>query len=215
MVQKYSDEEMLYGIEVAREGTTTDAGAAGGDSLIDTALIGMGANSFEGMTVVVYPGDPARVDSFGIPSGGFNNGTGEITLSHAYKGGQIPAGAPYAILVARAAITGVEVAPEATGTFSFDETNAGEQTAFTVAITARSKIGGIWIDMANITQNTTIRVKHQIDGANYRTFTTLPWLTTDDDGVLVGPFTAYRNVQVSLQCGGGGGGSVDVPYAVV
>ena len=104
---------------------------------------------------------------------------------------------------------------QATGTFVFNEADAGDQTAFTLAITARSKIGGIWLDMVNVTQDTTIRVKHQIDGANYRTFETNAWVTTDEDGVLITGFTAYRNVQVSLQCGGGGAGNVNVPYALV
>jgi len=104
---------------------------------------------------------------------------------------------------------------ETTGTFSFDETSALEQTVFTLTITARAKVGGIWLDLTNVTQDLTIRVKHQIDGANYRTFQTSSWATTDDDGVLIEGFTAYRNVQVSLQCGGGGAGSVNIPYAVV
>jgi len=104
---------------------------------------------------------------------------------------------------------------ELIGTFSFDETGAGEQTVFTLTITARSKLGGIWLDFTNVTQDLTIRVKHQIDGANYRTFQTSSWTTTDDDGVLIEGFTAYRNVQVSLQCGGGGAGNVNIPYAVV
>lgn len=104
---------------------------------------------------------------------------------------------------------------EAIGTFVFDEANIAEQTAFTLTIPARAKIGGIWLDMVNITQDITIRVKHQVDGANYRTFETNAWVTTDEDGVLITGFTAYRNVQVSLQCGGGGAGNVNVPYAVV
>lgn len=104
---------------------------------------------------------------------------------------------------------------EATGTFAYDETNAAEQTAFTLAIAARAKIGGIWLDLVNVTQDTTIRVKHQIDGANYRTFQTGSWTILDDDGILITGFTAYRNVQVSLQCGGGGAGPVNVLYAVV
>jgi len=104
---------------------------------------------------------------------------------------------------------------EIIGTFSFDETNAGEQTVFTLTITARTKIGGIWLDFTNVTQDLTIRVNHQIDGANYRTFQTSSWTTTDDDGVLIEGFTAYRNVQLTLQCGGGGAGNVDIPFAVV
>ena len=104
---------------------------------------------------------------------------------------------------------------ETTGIFSYDETGAGEQTAFTLTITARAVIGGIWIDMVNVTQDTDIAVYHQIDGTNYRQFQENSWLTTDDDGVLIQGFTAYRNVRVTLQCGGGGAGSVNVPYAVV
>lgn len=104
---------------------------------------------------------------------------------------------------------------QTTGTFSYDETLATEQTMVTLTISARAIIGGIWIDMVNVTQDTTIRVKHQIDGANYRTFETNAWVTTDEDGVLITGFTAYRNVQISLQCGGGGAGSVNVPYAIV
>ena len=104
---------------------------------------------------------------------------------------------------------------EATGTFSYDETSALEQTAFTLTIAARAVIGGIWLDMVNVTQDTTIAVYHQIDGTNYRQFQENSWLTTDDDGVLIDGFTAYRDVRVTLTCGGGGGGSVNVPYAVV
>lgn len=104
---------------------------------------------------------------------------------------------------------------ETTGTFSFDETVAGEQTAFTLAITTRRTIGGIWLDMVNVTQNTDIAVYHQIDSTNYRQFQENSWLIADDDGVLISGFTAYRNIRVTLQCGGGGGGSVDVPYVVV
>ena len=107
------------------------------------------------------------------------------------------------------------VCPEFTGTFSYDETNAAEQIAFTLTLTYSVNIGGIWLDMVNVTQATTIRYKHQIDGTNYRTFYTGAWAVADDDGVLLQPFSAYRNVQVTLQCGGGGAGNVNVPYAVV
>ena len=105
---------------------------------------------------------------------------------------------------------------EATGTFSFDETAAGEQTVFTLAIAGRANIGGLWLDFANVTQDTTIRIYHQIDGTNYREFQENSWVFgVDNVGVLLEGFTAYRNVRVTMQCGGGGVGSVDVPYAVV
>lgn len=115
------------------------------------------------------------------------------------------------------AVTSGLISPmtETTGTFAHDETSAAEQTVFTLTIAARAVIGGIWLDMSNVTQNTDVAVYHQIDGTNYRQFQENSWLTTDDDGVLINGFTAYRNVRVTLECGGGGGGSVDVPYAVV
>jgi len=351
----------LFRAVIAKEGTTTGAGAATGDSIIDSGLIGAGDNSFKSMLMVLYPGQPNNVDSMDITA--FNNVTGEVTLAKAYKdvAAAIPAGVPYkivtfrfvpaevaalaadvgdaststlgslygilgdpaqdfltmigyegatsladkltaarALLLDRLALlaaggageltatraaalqrliddlTAVRASyldninnaqllnvpdlstlsaarigyldninqagllqlttaragyldninnadlaniirdiAETTGTFNFDETSALEQTVFTLTITARSKIGGIWLDFTTVTQDLTIRVKHQIDGANYRTFQTSSWATTDDDGVLIEGFTAYRNVQLTLQCGGGGAGAVNIPYAVV
>lgn len=104
---------------------------------------------------------------------------------------------------------------ETTGTFSYDETSAAEQDAITLTIAERSVIGSIHIDMVNVTQDTTIKTYHKIDGTNYRLVQTNSWLTTDSDGVRIAGFTAYRDVKISLTCGGGGAGSVDVPYAVV
>jgi hypothetical protein len=115
-------------------------------------------------------------------------------------------------LLSRVAVADIA---QTTGTFAYAENNAAEQTLASIAVAARSKVGGIWLDMTNVTEDTTIRIKHKIDGANYRTFTALSWLTTDDDGVLVGPFTAYRDIQITLQCDGSGAGNVNVPYAVV
>jgi hypothetical protein len=105
---------------------------------------------------------------------------------------------------------------EATGTFSFDETSAAEQDAIELTITARVVIGSIWLDFVNVTQDVTIKVYHKVDGTNYRQFQENSWVdATDVAGVLITGFTAYRDVKVSLTCGGGGGGSVNVPYVVV
>lgn len=86
---------------VAAEGITTAPGAAAGNSFIDAGLIGVGANSFLSMLAVLYPGQPRLVDSFDITA--FNNATGEVTLSTAYKGvaAAIPAGVPYKIVTFR------------------------------------------------------------------------------------------------------------------
>ena len=93
------EEKALFESQVAREGVTTGAGAPAGNSFFDAALIGFGANSFVSMLAVVYPGQPNLVDSFDITA--FDNGFGEVTLSHNYKGGQIPAGVPYKIVTFR------------------------------------------------------------------------------------------------------------------
>ena len=104
---------------------------------------------------------------------------------------------------------------ETTDTFVFDETAGGVQEMVALAIAARAKVGAIWIDMVNVTQDTTIRLEHKIDGANFRIVSEHPWVVADVDGVLIAGFTAYRDIRVTLQCGGGGGGNVNVPYAIV
>lgn len=100
------------------------------------------------------------------------------------------------------------------GTIVYDETNAAEQTLLTIPIAIHCRLG-IWFDFVNVTKDTTIRVKHQIDGATYRTFEVDAWTVAMDDGIYITDFIAYRNVQVSFQCAGGAGGNVNVPYAVV
>jgi hypothetical protein len=104
---------------------------------------------------------------------------------------------------------------ETTGTFVYNEASALEQTVFTLTVTTRSTIGSIWLDLVNATRNATIRLYHQVDGVNYREFSSHAWTTADADGVILEGFTAYRNVRVTLQCDGLGAGNVNVPYAVV
>jgi hypothetical protein len=70
--------------------------------------------------------------------------------------------------------------------------------------------------MVNVTQDTTIRLYHQVDGANYREVDAYSFApATDSDGVEIRGFTAYRNFRITLQCGGAGAGAVNVPYAIV
>lgn len=102
-----------------------------------------------------------------------------------------------------------------TGTLSFDETAAGEQTAFTNTPGAVRHVGAILVDTSNITQNTTFRVYTQVDGTNYRLVYEVPFVAAASDGLDLGEFTFYRGFRVTGQCGGGGGGAVNVPYAVV
>ena len=109
----------------------------------------------------------------------------------------------------------IEEAAEATGTVSFDETAAGEATFFTVARSRRARVGSIYLDTSNITQNTTFRLYERIDGTNYRLVVETAFVAASADGFRFDEFTTYRGFRVTGQCGGGGGGSVDVPYAVV
>ena len=97
----------LFRATVAAESTTTAPGAATGDSIIDAALIGAGANSFDSMLAILYPGDPQNIDSKSITA--FNTLTGEVTLASAYKGvaAAIPAGVSYKILTFRFAAADV------------------------------------------------------------------------------------------------------------
>ena len=129
------------------------------------------------------------------------------------EGGGFPAGGVADIEEVTDAL--VVSVTETTGTFSFDESSAAEQDALELVIAARVLIGAIWLDLSNVTRDTTIKAYHKIDGTNYRLFQSTAWTDgVDPDGQRIAGFTAYRDVKVSLTCAGGGG-SVDVPYTVV
>ena len=93
------EQKSLWEATLAAEGVTTSAGEGTGLSLIDAGLAGAGANSFISMMAVIYPGQPMLVDSKDITA--FNNGTGEVTVASAFKGGQVPTGVPYKIVTFR------------------------------------------------------------------------------------------------------------------
>jgi len=93
------EERALFEATVAAEGVTTSAGEGTGLSLVDARLAGAGANSFVSMMAVIHPGDPTQVDSRDVTA--FNNGTGEVTVASAFKGGQVAAGVPYKIVTFR------------------------------------------------------------------------------------------------------------------
>lgn len=83
---------------IAHTGVTTAPGAVGGTSIIDALLIGYGANTYKGMVIEIYYDDTTKLDA--QVSSAFNNVTGEITVLSAYKGGQVPAGVKYNVIVA-------------------------------------------------------------------------------------------------------------------
>ena len=86
----------LYQAQVVIDSETTSAGNVGGMSIIDSTLIGAGANSFLTCAVIINPGD---FTSFDVkPVAGFNNVTGEVTVSAAFKGGQVAISTRYMIV---------------------------------------------------------------------------------------------------------------------
>lgn len=212
----------LFHATVAAEGITTGPGNAGGTSIVDAALALSGANSFFSMLMVLYPGQPRLVDSMDIT--GFTNGTGEVTLSTAYKGvtAAIPAGVPYKIVTFRfvpAEVAAIEAKLDLAtpgGTFSYLDAG-GEQTVFTFTPTKDTILHTIWLDLFTLTQNSTIRLKHQIDGATYRTFETFNWTTGMDDGVYFRNIAvmAARPIQVTMQEVADEGANRAVPYYYV
>jgi len=195
----------FYGITTA-DGTPT--------TLFCDALIG--SNDFiTGKTILLQSGLAILEDSGATA---FDDTNGEITVSPAFSS-PVLAGTGFYVLNASSAAALANIIRDigqTTGTFAFDESAAGEQTVFSVAVAARAKVGAIWLDLNTLTLNNTIRIKHKIDGAAYRTFSTHSWVfATDDKGVLLEGFTAYRDFQVTMQCAGGGAAGKNIPYAVV
>jgi len=88
-----------------------------------------------------------------------------------------------------------------------------EQTVFTFTPSANNIVKGIWLDTTNLTQNNTIRVKYQIDGTNYRTFQTISWNTTMDDGILIEgdiPVAVSKALRVTMQSGTTEGANISI-----
>ena len=88
-----------------------------------------------------------------------------------------------------------------------------EQTVLTISISSGIKvIRSLRLDLYNLTQTTTIRVKEKIDGTNHRTIDSLVWDTTMDKGVPIIDFYASKDIQVTLQSSVAEGASRSVPY---
>ena len=101
--------------------------------------------------------------------------------------------------------------PPAEGIYSHPS-GVAEQIAFTITITRPIKLKSILLDFVNLTQNATIRIKCQIDGANYRTIETFNWTVGMDDGVYFREITVNHNVQVTIQSAVAEGAARNIPY---
>lgn len=102
------------------------------------------------------------------------------------------------------------------GTFSFDETAIVAQPIVTIEGNYKKWINSIWLDMTNVTQDCTLTIFHKIDGTNQKSVSTHDFtVATDLDGWLIVGGTFWGEFEIALECGGGGAGSVDIPYRVV
>ncbi|MBA7675474.1 hypothetical protein ES703_83709 [subsurface metagenome] len=92
----------------------------------------------------------------------------------------------------------------------------GEQAVFTITTTTRKKLHGFFLDFVNLTQDSTVRVKVKIDGTNYRTIESLPWSTSDDEGVYFAkPIAINSDLQVTMQEAVDEGADRNVPYRII
>ena len=169
----------IFDALVARKGQTTAPGAAGGTSIIDSGLIGAGANSFVGMGVVLYPGDPLRVDA--RTSTAFNNVTGELMLDSAYKGAAvpIPAGVSYGLVPIRATIGApIPPIPPTPGGVTYRGSvvanwQAAEQDLLTIGVVTpgtATVINFLGVGIQNLAGNIAIRMYVTINGTERRIY---------------------------------------------
>lgn len=87
-----------------------------------------------------------------------------------------------------------------------------EQVAFTITPLYPLKILTIYLDLVNLTQNATIRIQTQIDGATYRRIETFNWTTGMDDGVYFRGIAIDTPLQVTIQSAVAEGAPRDIPY---
>lgn len=131
------------------------------------------------------------------------NAATDITIA-AWDGAIMHGVAPYVSLMATRHLI--------TMTFSFDETSAAEQDIFEVGGAMGNMVPmQLYLDMTNVTQDTTIRV-YVDDVLTYEHDFTV---VGDLDGLPLGPLVVLGNaIRVAAICGGGGAGNVDIPYHV-
>lgn len=89
-----------------------------------------------------------------------------------------------------------------------------EQTAFTITPAGPRKVATVYLDMVNLTQNCTIRIKVRVDGVTYRTIETFNWTTGMDDGVFFREVAIDNasNLQVTIQSVVAEGAARNIPY---
>lgn len=188
-------EKKLDALVVVRD-AVAEAGSTN-QNIVDATLAGL--PDYNGQTVVMTSG--ACIGQVRIIDQATNAAGGHVHVSAAFDA-VIAVGDTFSILAIAGEVTAGIAAIEAkldlgvgSGTFIYLDAG-GEQVAFTITPPGASnlKIGTIWLDLSNLAQNSIVRLKHQIDGANYRTFETFNWTTGMDDGLY------FRSVDIANGC---------------
>jgi len=90
-----------------------------------------------------------------------------------------------------------------------------ENTAITLTITSRRYVDNIYLDLVNLVQNCTIRIKNEIDDATARTVDTIAWTTADDDGVIIAGFATDTDTTITIQSAVAQGAIKAIPYRII
>lgn len=93
--------------------------------------------------------------------------------------------------------------------------NTAEQTVLTLdpASGAYYANWGLWLDFANLTQTTTMKLYYMVDGNTLRQFASNVWYGGQDSGVLIdGQFVYMSDLRITLTSGTAEGSVKSVPY---
>lgn len=108
------------------------------------------------------------------------------------------------------------------GTYSYLDAG-GEQTVIELTDGSYKMLGGIWLDLSNMTQNATIKCYYKIDGTNYRalsvggTVQSYAFTVADAiDGVYLDlQIGISYDFKVTYEEGGDEGAARDIPYQII
>ncbi len=193
-------------------GITTADGAAGGGTLVCSDLTLR--PDYDGNLVVITSGD--YIGQARDIDGATNLGT--VTPASVF-GGQIVSGTEFLVVAMRVSIAEVAEIEEkldlvvVPGTLTYLDAG-GEQVVFATATARPWKMNSIYLDLVNLTQNTTIRIYHQIDAVNWRIIETFNWTVGMDDGVYFRNLSigTGRDLRVSVQETADEGADRDIPW---
>ena len=206
----------LLRLFVIHQGVTTGVGNADGTSMTDATLIGQTLPSTMSILIILNPGG-LSAEIREVYS--FQTITGVFGLRNPHSGPQIAAGTPYALLASIGRSLSQTPIPVA-AVYAHPDSVA-ELTVFQYNPSPPAdKFLGIWLDMVNHIQDTTIRVKWIPDGATLRTFHTKVWTPSDDPVVYIPEFTigmatGSLAVTVTVQSAVLEGAARNLPYRYI